>query len=64
MAFEEKKFCRISTLMERWDCSRTQIYDLISRGRLKRWHPEGQADKKGTRICVSSILQLEETGYV
>jgi hypothetical protein len=64
MAFEEKKFCRISTLMERWDCSKDLIDDLVSKGKLRRWHPRGEPEKKGTRIDITSILEVELGGYI
>lgn len=64
MPFEEKKYCRISTLKERWDCSSDLIYDLISKQVLRPWHPEGQVGKKGIRIDVVSVLAAEEKGYI
>lgn len=62
MQFEEKKFCRISTLEERWDCSKDLIYDLVSRKVLTPWHPEGAVGKKGIRITVESVLKAEADG--
>lgn len=64
MSFEEKKYCRISTLEGRWDCSKDLIYDLISKKVLKPWHPEGQIGKKGIRIDVQSVLEAEQKGYL
>lgn len=64
MSFEQKKYCRISTLEERWDCSKDLIYDLISKKILIPWHPEGQIGKKGIRIDVQSVLAAEENGYL
>jgi len=57
----EMRYCRISTLMTRWDCSRDHIYDLLSKNLLKRWPLPGTSDSKGTRICMASVLQLEKS---
>jgi len=59
MKFEEKKFCRISTLAERWDCSSSRIYELVSKGRLRIWHPENKIGVKGALIEVRSVLEAE-----
>jgi hypothetical protein len=59
MRFEEKKFCRISTLADRWDCSRERIYDLISKNVIRAWHPEGLVGVKGILIDVSDIIKAE-----
>lgn len=64
MSFEEKKFCRISSLEDRWDCSRDMIYDMLSKNILKAWHPEAQIGKKGIRIEVQSVLDAEQKGYI
>lgn len=64
MSFEDKKFCRISTLEQRWDCSKDLIYDLLSKQVLLAWHPEGRVGKKGIRIDVKSILAAEANGYI
>lgn len=60
MRFEEKKFCQIRTLAERWDCSTDRIYDCINQGLLRPWHPSGVVGKKGVMIEVQSVLALEQ----
>lgn len=62
--FEDKKFVRISRLMERWDCSEDLIRQLISKGTLVEWHPEGRDAAKGKRIDVASVLRVETRGYL
>jgi hypothetical protein len=57
----DMKYCRISTLMVRWDCSRDHIYDLLSKNILRRWPLPGSSDAKGTRISMATILELEKT---
>lgn len=64
MRFEDKKFCQIRTLAERWDSSTSRIYDLVSKGFLKPWHPEGKAGQRGMMIDVKSVLDVESRGYV
>lgn len=64
MRFEEKKFCQIRTLAERWDSSPSRIYDLMSKGLLRPWHPEGQVGKRGVMIEVESVLEVEKRGFV
>lgn len=64
MKFEEKKFCQIRTLAHRWDCSTDRIYDLISKGRLKVWHPEGNSGCRGMLVDVRSVLKVEREGYI
>lgn len=64
MKFEEKRFCRISTLAERWDCSTRRIYDLLSKGVIRAWHPEGKIGTKGVMIEVRSVIQVEENNQV
>ena len=59
-----KKFLQIRTLAHRWDCSTSTIYDMISKGLLRAWHPEGKAGCKGVKIDVGSIVSLEESGYL
>lgn len=57
----EMKFCRLSTLMTRWDCSRDHIYELLSKNQLHRWRLPGSSDAKGTRICMASVLSCEKS---
>jgi hypothetical protein len=64
MRFEEKKFCQIRTLAERWDCSTSRIYDLMSKKVLRPWHPEGQVGRRGVMIDVASVIEVEQRGYV
>lgn len=64
MRFEEKKFVQIRTLAERWDSSTDRIYDLVSKGKLRAWHPESKAGCRGLMIEVKSVLEIEERGYV
>lgn len=64
MSFEEKKFCQFRTLMHRWDCSANQIRELVSKGRLLLWHPEGYSNRKGIKIDVESVLEVEKNGYL
>lgn len=64
MRFEEKKFVQIRTLAERWDSSTDRIYDLLSKGILKPWHPEAKVGHKGIMIEVQSVLEVEERGYI
>lgn len=56
----EMKFCRIATLMIRWDCSREYIYDLLSKDLLKRWPLPGHSGNRGTRISMDTVRQLEK----
>lgn len=64
MRFEDKKFCQIRTLTDRWDCSRDRIYGLLSKGVLKAWHPEGHVGVRGVMIEVQSVLRVEASGEV
>ncbi len=64
MKFEEKKFCRIRTLAERWDSSPDRILYLVSRGILLAWHPEGKSDCRGVLIEVRSIIEAEKNGFI
>lgn len=64
MRFEDKKFCRISTLAERWDCSPRRIYLLVERKVLEPFHPEGKIGSKGMMISVASALQVESNGLL
>lgn len=64
MRFEEKKFVQITTLAERWDCSRDRIYDLLSKKIIKAWHPENKTSCRGVLIDVGSVLEVEQAGYV
>jgi len=59
-----KKFCRVDTLAARWDCSKDHVYELVSKGVLKTWHPEGLATRKGMLIDVQSVLTCEEEGML
>lgn len=59
MRFEERKYCRIRTLAERWDCSPRRIYGLIERGVLRTWHPERTPTGRGMMIEVQSVLEIE-----
>ena len=59
-----KRFLRISNLAHRWDCGTSRIYDLVSKGHLRPWHPEGKSGCKGLMIEVHSILQAEERGFL
>ncbi len=64
MRFEEKKFCKIATLAERWDCSTRTIYRLIEREVLRPFHPEATMGAKGLRITVESVLEAEQSGML
>lgn len=59
MKFEEKRFCRISTLAARWDCSTRRIYTLIEKGVLRPFHPEGRIGSKGMMVEVKSVIEIE-----
>lgn len=59
-----KKFLRIQSLAYRWDCGTTRIYDLVSKGVLRPWHPEGKSGCKGLMIDVGSILDAEKNGFL
>ncbi len=61
---KDKRFLRVSRLANRWDCSTTRIYDLISKGTLRPWHPEGKSGCKGLMIEVKSIINAEERGFL
>ena len=63
-SLEGKQFCKINTLMTRWECSRGFIYDMVSQGALVAWHPKGQIGSKGLRIAVKSIFEVEKNGYI
>lgn len=62
--FEEKKFCQLSTLSARWECSIDHILDLARKGVIRLWHPEGRVASKGRRAEVASVLEAEEKGYI
>ena len=64
MKFEEKKFCKISTLCERWDVSVDRIVPLMRRQLLRPWHPERIVGQKGILVDVSSVLEVEKNGYI
>lgn len=64
MSFGEPKYIEISTLRTRWSCSRDVIYDLISEGSLRAWHPRGHIGKKGIKVEVKSVLEVEQNGYL
>ena len=64
MRFEEKKFCQMRTLAERWDCSIDYLKDLASKGVIKLWHPEGKEHAKGVKVDVSSAIEAEHKGYI
>ena len=59
-----KRFFQVRKLAHRWDCSTRRIYDLISKGVLRPWHPEGKTGCKGLMVEVRSILQAEEAGFL
>jgi len=59
-----KKFIRVSRLANRWDCGTTRIYDLVSKGILRPWHPEGKSGCKGLMIEVKSVVDAEERGFL
>ncbi len=62
--FEEKKYCRVRTLCQRWDCSPGRVYHLARKGLLRMWHPEGVKIRQGMMIEVESVLELEGKGKV
>ena len=62
--FEQRKFCQFRTLMHRWDCSANLIRELASKGLLRLWHPEGKSNRKGVKIVVESVLEVEAGGYL
>ena len=59
-----KRFLRVANLAFRWDCGTRRIYDLVSKGVLRPWHPEGKANCKGLMIEVKSIVDTEERGFL
>mgnify|MGYP000952682887 CR=1 FL=1 len=64
MEFEKKRFCQIRTLADRWDSSPDRILDLVSKGALRAWHPEGKVGCRGIMIEVRSVLEVEKKGFV
>lgn len=63
LPFEDQKFCQVRTLCQRWECSYDYVMELVSKGLLKLWHPEGK-DGRGKRLDVESILAVEKSGYL
>ena len=59
-----KKFLQVRKLAHRWDMSTNRVYDLISKGVLRPWHPEGKSGCKGLLVEVRSILKAEEDGFL
>ena len=60
-----KRFLQVKTLAFRWDYkTNDRIYDLLSRGVLRAWEPEGKPGTSGIRIDVKSILDVESRGYL
>lgn len=59
-----KRFLRVQSLAHRWDCGTTRIYDLVSKGVLRPWHPEGKSGCKGLMIEVVSIVEAEKNGFL
>lgn len=64
MKFEEKRFCRVNTLAERWDCSPRRIYYLVEKNVLSAFHPERQVGKKGMMLDVARVLEVERDGVI
>lgn len=64
MRFEEKRFCRVNTLAERWDCSTRRIYYLVEKNVLSAFHPERQVGKKGMMLDVARVLEVEKQGLI
>ena len=64
MRFEDKKYCQVRTLANRWDSSTDRIYDLLSKGVLRPFHPEGKTGGKGLLVEVQSVLEVEKRGSV
>jgi hypothetical protein len=64
MKFEEKKFCQITTLAERWDCSVRHIYNLVEKKVLKPFQPGKAVGRKGLRIDVQNVLEVEKRGMI
>jgi hypothetical protein len=59
-----KRFLQVRKLANRWDCSSSRIYDLVSKGVLRPWHPEGKSGCKGLMIEVNSITDAEKNGFL
>lgn len=59
-----KRFLQVRNLAHRWDCGTTRIYDLVSKGVLRPWHPEGKTGCKGLMIEVSSVIEAELRGFL
>lgn len=64
MKFEDKKFCKLSTLADRWDVSIDRLRPLLERKDLLPWHPEKKVGAKGILVDVQSILRLEQNNYI
>ena len=64
MKFEEKRFCRVNTLADRWDCSTRRIYELVEKKVLHCFHPERQVGKKGMMLDVQRVLEVEREGMI
>ncbi|MCL2761072.1 MAG: hypothetical protein FWD70_05445 [Desulfuromonadales bacterium] len=62
--FEEKKFCQLKTLAERWDCSVDYLRDLAYKGVIELWHPEGRESGRGVKVVVRSVLKAEKEGLI
>ena len=60
-----KRFLQVKTLAFRWDYkTNDRIYDLLSKGILRAWEPEGKAGTSGIRVDVISILEVEQRGFL
>lgn len=57
-----KKYMTVPEVAEYFSLSRSYVYDLVQRGKLKAWHPDKVVGSKGLRVAVESVKALEEQG--
>jgi len=59
-----KDFITVQQLAFRWSMSSQRVMDLVSKGVLLAWHPEGKEGCKGLLICVESVVNAKKNNYL
>lgn len=60
----KKKYYRVEEVAFMFSLSKSYIYDLVQRGRLQAWHPEGSVGSRGLRITAESVTIFEQQGKI
>ncbi len=59
-----KRYMTVTDVARYFSFSKSYVYELIQRGKLEVFHPDGEIGSRGLRILSESVQRLEQSGRI